>query len=139
MAVGVLEVTEEQAAYSVQRDPETYYTPGRVGYWLCHWRSLLELAVPTAGAIRYGRPSICVPEGMRPSDPMRYVHVRADIERAWGLLGHRWSLPFQMVEWTMAGYELVTIADMLRVTRRGAAIAFEDACEAMAERLGWRG
>ena len=96
------------------------------------------LAAPTAPAIRYDRPSISVPEGMKPRDGQHYSDVRTDLERAWGLLGHRWSLPFQVVEWTMDGYELATIADLMRVPRRAAAGAYCEACRAMADRLGWR-
>lgn len=113
---------------------ETYYTPRRVGYWLCHWRELCELAVPTAGAIRYDRPSISLPEGIKPRDGMHFADIQVDIERAYSRL-HPWSLEHQMAEWTMKGYEIETIADILGVPRDTAWTAFIDARRSIARIL----
>ena len=135
--MGVCAVAERETVCEARGEPETYYTPARVGWWLCHWRELLELAVPTAGAIRYDRPSICVPEGMKPRDAMHYTDVMLDIEGAFVQL-RRWSLERQMAEWTMAGYEIETIADLMRVPREDAREAAEGVRHSIARILGWR-
>jgi hypothetical protein len=122
----------------VEAARETYYTPRRVRYWIERWKELQELACPTAGAIRYDKIG-SLPEGMRMSDPTRYVDVVADIERAWIHLGGRWSLQVQMVERYMQGYDLGAIAGWLRVRPIDADEATERACRLMAEYLGWRG
>lgn len=115
-----------------------YYSPGRVRYWLEHWSDLQELAIPTVGAIRYDRLA-ATPDGMRPFGGMHYTEIVVDLERAWALMGHRWSLEWQVVEWHMRGECLASIAGHLRVGMNDADGAMGQACEAMARRLGWSG
>ncbi len=132
--------TEERKATQDARDPareRNQYSPGYIGYWLDHWLELKELAVPTAPAIRYDKLNTQVPVGFRRSDPMHYMDLMVDIERAWVQLGHRWSLAFQIVEWCMQGYDLVTIADQLRVSVDVASDTFDAVCARMARLLGW--
>ncbi len=120
---------------TAQREGETYYTPERIGYWLEHWQELRELSIRTPGAILPAS-SPSAPRGSRRSDPLRYCDIMADIERA--ALGlPRWSLEFQVVEWSMRDYDLAEIAGGLHVSYGAAYRALGDASEAMARRLGW--
>ena len=115
-----------------------YYSPARVRYWLEHWRELLELAAPTAPAIRYDKIGT-MPDGMRLSDPTRWTDVAADIEREWAHLHGPWSAEFLVVEWLMRGEDLVSFARGLRIQLAVADRALWDASEFIARRLGWEG
>jgi hypothetical protein len=118
-------------------DDACYYTPGRVAYWLESWRSLQELALPTAPAITYDRVSQ-VPEGMRLSDPTKYTDVLVDLERAWINLGHRHGELVTVTEYAMQGRHMREIEDSLRIRHGLGEELFRRACERMAEHLGWR-
>jgi hypothetical protein len=122
----------------VVEEAERYYSPSRIRYWWEHWKELKELAVPTAGAIRYDRVSK-VPEGVRLSDPLRYSDVLLDLERAHVELGGHWSIEWQIVQWARRGWDLAAIAGELRVSVKEADCAFDRATAAMAETLGWKG
>ena len=133
-------VTEEPATYDVPAgmDAETFYSPGKVRSILEQWPDYLEYARPTQNGIRYdGNLSQPTP-GRKLGDCTRYVDIMCDIERAWSKL-HRWSIEFQVVEWTMQGYELAEIARRLRVPFGDAMRAFDKACLLIARQLGWRG
>lgn len=114
-----------------------YYTPSRVGYWLDHWRELTELAMPAPAGIRYDKVG-SIPHGSRPADPMRWVDVIADIERAWAHLGNRWSAAFLVVEYTILGYHIREIEDTLHMRHGSGSLILEDACRQMARYLGWQ-
>ena len=134
---GALLMVEEREAYETQ-EGESYYTPDRVDYWLCHWRELLQLAMPTAPAVRYDATLAQHTPGRRPADPTRYVDVVADLERAWVSLGCL-SLEFKAVECTMQGWPLREIERIYRLRHGTAYEAYERAKERMARHLGWRG
>jgi hypothetical protein len=104
--------------------------------WVMRWRELVELALPTAGAIRYDAEAFCRSMGIH--DCFAFCDVLADIERAWVHLRGRWSLESLVIEYTMQGYELRTIEDCLRIRHGSARPAFQRACTTMAMHLGWR-
>lgn len=119
---------------------ETFYNPGKVAYWLEHWADLTELAVPTAGTIRYLASESCDRHGFDNScDPLHYLHIQTDIERAWVMLrSGRWSIEVVVTEYVMRGYGLRDIEYQLRIQHGVAEPAFKRACRQMAEYLGWQ-
>ena len=128
---------QERAAEAGQES--CWYNPGRVLYWLSHWQELRELAVPTTPAIRYDKLAAQVPGGYRRPGSFKYAETMVDIERAWRKVAGWWVLARLMGEWCMAGWDLVSMADRLRVSVKEADRALGDICEAVALELGWRG
>ena len=116
---------------------EQYYTPGRLGYWLSRWH---ELEILAAGAPGSSMPSLIPrpPGGYRPSDPLRYCDIEADITRAWASLGYL-SLEYRAVAAVMQGFTLRELERSCRL-RHGAAVrAYQSALRRMAAYLGWTG
>ncbi len=115
---------------------ETYYSPGRVAYWLEHWQELRELAERTPGAVvPHETP---VSRGYRPSDPLRYADIQADIERAWAHLPI-WSIEWNAVKSVMDGYTLREMDATYRLRHGSFAAAYQRAVREMARHLGWSG
>jgi hypothetical protein len=121
---------------------ETDYSPGKVAYYIARWPELLEEAIVTP---RSSSQFSAEPGSSGNVNPFHAAIVVVDIERAWIQLG-RWSLEFQMVEWSMKrplstrhNNYLVSVADSLRVSLHDANNAYHRACRQMAETLGWRG
>jgi hypothetical protein len=116
---------------------EHYYTPGRIGYWLSRWHELELLAARAPGS---PTPSLTPrsPGGYRPSDPLRYCDIEADITRAWVSLGYL-SLEYRCVGAVMQGFILREVERTFRL-RHGAAVdAYQRALKRMAQYLGWTG
>jgi hypothetical protein len=118
-----------------QSETEQDYTPGKVRFWLINWAELQELAMPTAPAMQYPGPEV---HGSTPADRTRYCDIMVDLERVAVRLP-RWSVEAQVVEWSMKGRDLVTIAEKLGLSVGATNKAFGEATEAMARWLGWRG
>ncbi len=123
---------------------ETYYTPGRVGWWLEHWRLLMELAAPSAPAVNYDRVSQ-VPEGMRPTDPMRYKDILVDLEKARLALKNPSgeqivadAMTTEPLDWSPKHDYLMVVAQRLGVSLHDAWRAWDSAREKIARALGWR-
>jgi hypothetical protein len=113
---------------------EQFYTPGKVRGWLEKWDMLKTLARGSCPGIGYDE--IAFGGTYANSNPGYYAEIVADIERAVVTL-HRWSLEYQMVEWSMRGYSLPTIAQGLRVSYTAADEAMHQSALAIAFRLGW--
>ncbi len=134
---------ERQAARSGGNWPE-WWTLGRVAYWVEHWRTLEELASPSAPAIGYDRIG-SVPEGMRIGDHLRYTDALADLDRARAYLGRSRSgqrfvvdaMAGEPLDWPEKWDYLEVVAATLGVRYRDADQAWREGCEAMALWLGW--
>lgn len=123
---------------------EVYYTPGRVGWWVEHWRLLQELALPTCPAITYDRVS-AAPIGMRLTDRTRYADILADLQLA--RLHLKWysgplmvadAMTTEPLDWNPTHDYLEIVADGLGVSLYDAQHAWDEAREIMAGYLGWK-
>jgi len=116
---------------------ERYYTPERIGYWLYRWGELIELARRTPGSVRYGDAPEQHQPGRRPSDPMHYLDIQIDIEKAWASLPI-WSFEWNAVKTIMDGYPLREMEKMYRLQHGAVRAALDRAIAAMAAYLAGR-
>lgn len=126
---------ESRQSANMAAEPETYYTPERVGYWLEHWQELRELALRTPGVILPCEGPM--KRGYRRSDPLHHADIQADIERAWASLPI-WSIEWNAVKSVMDGYTLREMDATYRLRHGSFAAAYQRAVREMARHLGWR-
>lgn len=119
---------------------EAFYSPACIDRLLNRWAEVIAFAEASGGAISASRMrELISAAGAPPSDLYFYVHVKADIERAWVHLGGRWSEPFILIEHRMQGWPLAVIAREQRRRYEEVSRAYWRAVDTMARYLGWTG
>ena len=123
MAGGLLMVTTD-----------TEYSPGGLDSLLSRWQEILTLAAEGPGPRPRGEGS-----GQDPAyaDPFHFIHLVADVERAWANLpGPPWTLQRGVIHMRMSGHCLSVIAREMRCRWELVATADEEARCWMAGYLG---
>jgi DNA-directed RNA polymerase specialized sigma24 family protein len=108
------------------------YTPQKVSHVLRHWEDYAARAQHLAGqtfdAPRVGK--------HRRSDPLVYADSLADVAQAIALLPAD-SLERRAVLGVRAGLSMGDVAELAHTRTEHVSDAYERACEAVAEALGW--
>ena len=121
-----------------------YYTPSRVGYWICRY-ALLEALAETPSSARHAlrhdesdqRPCLDHPRPTARSgfagDPLRYADILADIDSAHAAIGTS-SREWQIIELRRrhGSVALGRIAQILRIRKQDCCQAWRSAVTKMA-------